>query len=328
VTRYFLGLDVGNTKTHALVIDEEGQAVGFARGRPANHESSGEAVFRETMQTVTQEACKQAGIGTVEIAGMGFGIAGYDWDSDLPMMQHAIEGLGINAPYVVVNDAVPGLIAGAKQGWGVCIASGTSCNCRGRDQHGREGRVTGEGMIFAEAGGGSELVYKAVGAISKAWSKRGPATMLTQLFMEHYGETTVIAMLEGLARGKHRAKATDAPIVFKAIEAGDEAAIEAMRWVARELGDLANGVIRQLEIEALAFEVVLAGSFYKGSPMIAEIIKETVRPVAPKADFVRLNAPPTVGAAMLGMEQAGVDFTRVREHIIETTARLEAEASA
>ena len=45
--RYFLGVDVGNTKTHALVIDEDGQAVGFARGRPANHEAAGEALARE-----------------------------------------------------------------------------------------------------------------------------------------------------------------------------------------------------------------------------------------------------------------------------------------
>lgn len=325
--RYFLGVDVGNTKTHALVIDEDGQAVGFARGRPANHEAAGEDVFRETMREVTVEACQQAGIALAQIAGMGFGIAGYDWDSDLPMMQRAIEGMGIAAPYAAVNDAVPGLIAGAKQGWGVCIASGTSCNCRGRDQHGREGRITGEGMIFAEAGGGSELVYKAIGAISKAWSRRGPETMLTQLFMEHFGANSVIGLLEGLARGKYRTRATDAPIVFKAIDAGDAAAIEAMVWVSRELGDLACGVIRQLEIEALSFEVVLAGSFYKGSPLITQTIAEVIKPVAPRAELVRLNAPPTVGAAMLGMEKAGVDFTRVRERIIATTAQIEGESA-
>ncbi|MBX3086262.1 MAG: hypothetical protein KF716_31790 [Anaerolineae bacterium] len=327
MTRYFLGLDVGNTKTHALVVNEDGQAVGFARGKPANHETYGEAGFRETMREVTLGACQQAGIGMAQIAGMGFGVAGYDWDSDLSMMQRAIDGLGIAAPYAVVNDAVPGLIAGARQGWGVCISAGTSCNCRGRDQHGREGRVTGEGMIFAEAGGGHELVYKAIGAISKAWSKRGPTTMLTELFMAHYGETSVIAMLEGLARGKYRARAVDAPVVFKAVEAGDPVAIEVMLWVSRELGDLANGVIRQLGIEALAFEVVLAGSFYKGSPLITQSITETIKPVAPLAELVRLHAPPTVGAAMLGMEKAGVDFTRVRERMIATTATIEEESA-
>jgi N-acetylglucosamine kinase-like BadF-type ATPase len=34
--RYFLGVDAGGTKTHALITDETGQAVGFGAGGPGN----------------------------------------------------------------------------------------------------------------------------------------------------------------------------------------------------------------------------------------------------------------------------------------------------
>ena len=36
---YYLGVDVGGTKTHALIADEAGQALGFATGGPGNWEA-------------------------------------------------------------------------------------------------------------------------------------------------------------------------------------------------------------------------------------------------------------------------------------------------
>ncbi len=39
--RYFLGVDVGATKTHALIADEAGAGVGFGAGGPGNHEVVG-----------------------------------------------------------------------------------------------------------------------------------------------------------------------------------------------------------------------------------------------------------------------------------------------
>ncbi len=36
MTQYFLGVDAGGTKTHALVINDCGEAVGFGRGGPGN----------------------------------------------------------------------------------------------------------------------------------------------------------------------------------------------------------------------------------------------------------------------------------------------------
>ena len=39
--RYYLGADVGATKTHVLIADDCGQAVGFGQSGPGNHESVG-----------------------------------------------------------------------------------------------------------------------------------------------------------------------------------------------------------------------------------------------------------------------------------------------
>ena len=85
---------------------------------------------------------------------------------------------------------------------------------------------------------------------------------------------------------------------------------------------MAIGVIRQLGFEELTFEVVMAGSFFDGNPVLAEVMRETIRPIAPGARLVRLTAPPVVGGVLLGMEQAGEDVLALREALIQSTQEL------
>ena len=109
-----------------------------------------------------------------------------------------------------------------------------------------------------------------------------------------------------------------APLVFEVAAQGDAVALDAIRWAGRELGELANAVIRQLEFEALEFDVVLVGGMYQGGPLLIEPMRATIQALAPRARLVRLTAPPVVGAVLLGMEQARVDASRVREALLDS----------
>lgn len=321
--RYFLGVDIGNTKSHGLVITEAGEAVGFTETGPGNHEVLGAEGFRQTLHQAVDGAIASAGITKADIAGAGYGVAGYDWPSDRALMDEMIGSLGIDTPYNVINDGMMGLIVGAKQGWGVCVSAGTSSNARGRDLHGNTGRVTGNGWYFGELGGGHELVFFSMGAISRAWSLRGPQTILSELYVAHFGAKDVTDLLEGVARGRYHAGATLAPVTFAAAKQGDAVAQDLILQIAQGLGNLAVGIIRQLHFEALDFEVVLAGSFYKGSETIEPVMREVIHAVAPGARLVPLNAPPVTGPALLGMEAAGLEITPVRARLVETASRFE-----
>lgn len=318
MTEYYLGVDIGGTKSHALIADEAGRVVGFGETGPGSHEVVGYEGLSVAIHTILDQAVRSAGIAKSQIAGAGFGIAGYDWPSERGPMRQIIESLGFGAPYELVNDAVIGLIAGASQGWGVAVVAGTSCNCRGRDPYGREGRVTGCGPAYGENAGGTELVAKAIEAVALAWTKRGPATILTERFIEAAGAHDVVDLLQGLSRGRYRLRASTAPIVFAAAETGDEVAASLIAWAGQELGSLAVGVIRQLEFESLKFEVVQAGSFYKGSPVITEMMRRVVHQVAPLAEFVRLDVPPVIGGVLLGVEQSGTKYLHLREDLIRS----------
>lgn len=324
--RYFLGADIGGTKTHVLIADESGRAVGFGGAGPGSHEVVGYGGLRGALRAAASKALVSAGLSIADIAGAGFGVAGYDWPSERAPTLAAIETLGLRAPLEAVNDTIIGLLAGSAEGWGVAVVSGTGCNCWGWDRtRQRIGRVTGAGWDMGEGAGASELVGRALQAVAHAWTRRGPATALTRAFLEYTGMPGPAELLENLVEGRAHLTADAAPLVFRVAAAGDPVAIDVIRWAGCELAELAKAVIRQLEFEALAFDVVLVGSMYDGGAALIDPMRAAVQALAPGARLVRLDAPPVVGATLLGMETAGLKpAPSVRETLLRTTAALRA----
>src|SRR5215207_1214381 len=290
---YYLGADLGATKTHTLIIDETGRALGFGESGPGNHESVGYDGMFQSMSDGMELALRAAGLKKEDITGAGFGVAGYDWSSEIEATASVIDRLGLNAPFTFVNDAVPGLVAGAEEGWGVVVVSGTGSNCRGWDrEHQREGRVTGHGVLMGEGAGGSELLHRGMQLVGYAWSKRGPMTALADAFIKHVGAKDLEDLLRGYTTYEYQIGADAARLVFRVAEEGDPVAGELIHWAGCELGEMANAVIRQLEFENLAFDVVMTGSMFEGGSLLIAPMRETIHKFAPKARLVRLKLPP------------------------------------
>jgi N-acetylglucosamine kinase-like BadF-type ATPase len=319
--KYYLGVDVGGTKTHALISDDTGQALGFATGGPGNWESVGYDGLTRVLQDVTRSAVHQAKIHVDQVAGAGLGIGGYDWPSERQDHLTAIQPVGLTCPLEIVNDATLGILAGASEGWGVSLVAGTGCNARGwsRD-HKRQGRAVGGGGEWSgEYAGGFDIVARAMQAVTFEWLKRGPATALTQVFLKHTGAANLNELVEGVYLRRFPFESSLVLKVFEAARQGDPQSQAVMRLAGRELGGMAVGVINQLEIQDEQFEVVLIGSLHGGSPILDQALRKTIHNTAPRAQFVRLTVPPVVGGVLLGMEQAGLNGHSIRDKLISTT---------
>ena len=324
--RYFLGVDIGNTKSHALIADENGRCVGLGTAGPGSWGAINWDGAQQVLHDIVDQALVQGSISREDIVGAGFGYAGYDWPEDRPGHIAIIESLGmVNAQYELGNDTLVGLVAGAEKGWGVVVVAGTSNNCRGRDKNGREGRVTGNGSWFGEYGGAMEIVSKAVQAVAAAWTCRGPETALSDVLVTQVGASDSVDLMAGLLRERYDLSANIAPLVFKLAEQGDAVAQGIITWAGQSLGSLANGVIRQLNLTGEAFDVVLSGSTYKGGAMLIEPMRQTIQAVAPKANLVRLTAPPVVGGVLLGMEQVGLKTAVIRPTLLASANELIAQ---
>lgn len=323
--RYFLGVDIGGTKSHALLADESGRVVGFGKAGCGTHEVLGYAGMSQVLQVIVGDALTSAGIQPGQVMGAGFGMAGYDWPTQRGPILAEVARLGLGGPGELVNDALIGLYAGSSRGWGVAVIGGTGCNAWGVDRAGRYGRVTGNGGLFGEHGGAITVVSFAIEAVSRAWSMRGPDTLLTEALLHAYGSPHIMEFQEGLVTGKYRRRTEMAPLVFEVAQAGDPVAVDVLRRVGEAEADLALGVVRQLGFQRGAFDLVMVGSLWNGGALLIEPFRETVLRAAPGAELVRLPAPPVVGGVLLGMRQAGLNAAGLRPALLESWRENEAE---
>lgn len=309
--KHFLGVDVGSSKTRAMIADETGRSMGFCLSGSGNHQKVGyEGMYSALLESVTL-AVSDAKITNDDIFGSGFGISGYDWPSDRPRMLETIARLNLKGPLEIQNDAVLGLVAGAEQGWGVAVVSGTGCNCWGWDRDRKKiGRVTGFGEMAGEAAGSTELVQRAMQLVAHAWTKRGSETELSQAFVNHVGAKNIEDLLEGYTTDRYLIDGSAAPLIFQIAESGDQVARQLVHWAGSELGELTRAVIRQLDFRDIEFEVVMVGSMFEAGESLIEPMRETITQLAPGARLVRLGVPPVVGAVLLGMEAGGIISTK------------------
>jgi N-acetylglucosamine kinase-like BadF-type ATPase len=302
---YFVGGDVGGTKTHVVIADEEGRIAGFSHSGGGNHETVGFEGFARVVGEAFNQAVVTADITIDQISGAGFGIGGYDWESQRKDHLKALSKLGIKAPIEIVNDAILGLLAGSEKGWGIAVVSGTGCNCWGWDKERKHiGRMTGLGTLMGEGAGASELIHKAAQAVSHEWSKRGKATALTPAFIKQTGAKDLNDFVEGYSLGRVDLGPAVAPLVFTAAEAGDEIAQSLIRWAGTELGEMVNAVARQLDFQDLDFEVIMIGSMFQNGTALTQPMQETIQSVSPGAYLKRLTVPPVAGGVILAMEVA------------------------
>jgi len=318
MTKYFLGVDVGATKTHAMIADERGEILALGKAGRGNPSLIGYDVFSEVVNQAVEQALAQAKLKLGQISGAGFGVAGYDWLSMREKTLKALEShLKLTMPHEMVNDSVLGLLANARHGWGISLVAGTGCNCWGRNQRGEYGRVTGYGSELGEYAGGSELVERAKHLVAYEWTGRGQPTALSQAFIQKTGAKNLDDLIEGLSERRYLLEADSAPLVFECAAKGDQVALDLLEWAGAELGELVIAVARQIGVVYSAPDVILIGGLFRGTPSLKTWVAQKVESVIPKVTYLPMQAPPVVGAVVLGMEQAGLSANAIQAARIE-----------
>jgi N-acetylglucosamine kinase-like BadF-type ATPase len=303
----YLGVDAGGTKTHALICDGAGRVRGVGIAGPGNWEGVGLEGALATYREALGQALAQAGVSAAQLSAGGYGLAGYDWPSDHGRLDPLLERLGVPGPRVLVNDSAVALRAGAEDGVGVVIIAGTGTTVAGCNPAGQRWRTFGEGNDLGDIGGAGDIARLALRAVARATTGAGPETALTDAFLQHYGASSAMEMLEWIVRGEApRPNGALAPQVFATAEAGDAVAQGIIRVVGAALGGNAAAVARRLGMGDLAFPVVLAGGVFRSrSAALVAAIMAPVRALAPHAHPRPLETLPVVGGALLAMEAAG-----------------------
>jgi len=307
-----LAVDGGASKTDVWIVAADGSVLGTARGGGSNHQFSGLDGAMDALGSAIEAALGTAGLEprTRPAAAVGaYCLAGVDLPVDEERLRQAIGARGWSGTILLRNDTMAVLRAGSRSGWGVGLVCGSGLNCAGLGPDGSVERFPSLAELSGDfTPGGSWLGVRALGLALRAGDGRGGPTVLSELVPAHFGLSDPEAVLSAVYTG-----ALDygrlfelARVCLDAAGGGDTAAAAAAALLADEVVTMANAIIGRLGVAGDEVEVVLGGGVFDSAyAAFGEQVEAGVRAVAPKARFRRLEAPPVLGAALLGLDALG-----------------------
>lgn len=298
-----LGIDAGGTKTVALLADEERRVLGEGRSGGANLQAHGELEVEKVLHAVIDQAL---GGRSEPVDAVCLGLAGVDREGDGRTIADIMRRLGFKTRTLIVNDALIALVAGAGEGAGLVLISGTGSIAYGVSARGVAARAGGWGATVGDEGSGYWIGRRALAAVARDADGRGPATELTPMVLAHFAlerPQQLIGEIYDHARGR-QAVAGLGEVVEQARVAGDAVAREILREAAAELALAARSVVSRLDMRGERFPTLLAGGMLKGAPWLADELMRHMAEVAPRSVVNLLDEEPALGAVRLALAEA------------------------
>jgi len=304
-----LAFDGGSTKTDVVLVSGGGTVLGRARVGPSNHQFVGLEgtinTLREAVTAVTGAAHRAGDALPVCPTGV-YCLAGIDLPVDEEKLTTAIGAEGWTEQVILRNDTFAVSRAGTTSWWGIGVVCGTGMNCAAVGPDGRTVRFPALAELSGDfAPGGAWLGVRALGLALRAGDGRGDPTTLSERVPAHFGQPDAEAVLSGIYTGAipYARLFELARVLLEAAADGDPLARQAADTLADEVAAFVRASVVRLDLEDEPVEVVLGGGVFDTRDVaFHERVAAGVRGVAPRALLVRLDAPPVLGAALIGLD--------------------------
>jgi N-acetylglucosamine kinase-like BadF-type ATPase len=307
-----LAFDGGSTKTDVVLVSQRGAVLGRARVGPSNHQLVGLdgtiAALNEALSAVTASARVPASPFPLCRTGV-YCLAGIDLTVDEEKLAPAIGALGWTERVILHNDTFAVSRAGSTSPWGIGVVCGTGMNCAALGPDGRTVRFPALAELSGDfAPGGAWLGLRALGLALRAGDGRGPATTLRQRVAAQLGTSDPEAALTGIYTGTlpYARLFELARVLLDAAAEGDAPAREAADLLADEIAAFVRAAVVRLDLQDETVEVVLGGGIFETTDTaFHRRVAEGIHAAAPRAVLVPLDAPPVLGAALIGLDAEG-----------------------
>lgn len=303
MSRWFLGVDGGQSSTTALIGDETGRVAGMGRGGPCNHVSSAEARtrFSKALGGAIGAALHAAGITEANFETACLGLSGGPADKDA-----LVRDLVPAQKYSITSDAVIALMGATAGEPGVIAIAGTGSIAFGRNAEGRTARAGGWGYAFGDEGGAFDLVRQAVRAGLRQEEGWGAATTLREALLKATGAPDMNDLVHRFYTPEYpRARiASFAKLVDEAARNGDAIARDILHGGAQALATFVAAVRRQLFHRSEHTRVSYIGGVFESA-----MLRERFTMLVELEGSCRLEPPaygPAAGALIEAYRMAGL----------------------
>jgi N-acetylglucosamine kinase-like BadF-type ATPase len=309
-----LALDGGSSKTDAMLVDPDGAILGRSRVGPSNHQLVGIDGAMDAVGAAIAAAVEDAGLDDTRSPVCEIGVyclAGIDLPIDEERLAPAIALRGWTATDILRNDTFAISRAGTSATWGVGVVCGTGMNCAATGPDGISIRFPALAELSGDfAPGGSWLGIRALGLALRAGDGRGAPTMLRERVAAHFELPDAESVLSGIYTGaiSYGRLFELAQVLLMAASEGDAESRRAADILADEVAAFATAAIVRLGARDEEIEVVLGGGVFDTEDTAFHArVAEKIHAVAPRALLRYLEAPPVLGAALLGLDALGAD---------------------
>lgn len=314
---YFLGVDIGGTKTAAVIADETGQVLSFKLGKGSNYQGCGiEESYQRANQTI-ESVCKEIGIEKKDIHNAFLGIAGVDLDYDIQIIKGILKRIDLPS-YDFENDGLIALRAGSVDGKGILITCGTGSISFGNNGE-RVIRKGGFSTFFGERLGARHFAGLSASAIMRSKDGRGPKTLMNDILEQEYHitiEEMMKAYIPDVIYNGPDTVITLINVVYQAAKQNDYVAMNILLEISREVINICQSYRADMTFTP-PIPLVLEGTvFKKANSILFDLIRSALGKdyelIIPKHD-------PVTGAVLFALENDGINVTRpIREKLFES----------
>jgi N-acetylglucosamine kinase-like BadF-type ATPase len=305
-----VAIDGGNSKIDVVVLTADGEVRSTVRGGGFRPVADGVETAVANLTDAVTRALEAAGLTAPwPVADH---VSAYLANVDLPEEEEEfhriITACNWGRSVRVGNDTFALLRAGVTDRWGVAVVCGAGINCVGVGPDGQIARFPSIGRVTGDWGGGHHLGEEALWHGVRAEDGRGPRTALAEAVAAHFGAASALEVGLGIHFGEISEERLGelAPVLLTVAAAGDEVAARLVERQADEVSALATVVLRRLDLLNSPVEVVRGGGVRAARDgLLMAAIQERFSRIAPQAKLIVVDAPPVLGAALLGLDDAG-----------------------
>lgn len=323
-----MGIDSGGTKTLCLVADAEGRIVSRGRGGPgASLGAEGKA---ESGIGAAMDAARRQLPGGAQIEAVFANVAGTNLDEARDVLVRRLPGRPVQVARETAGDTV--FLNAPHWGFNVVVMAGTGSVALGTDHRGNHCRAGGWGCVIDDRGSGFAFGRDALRAATAAIDRRGPPTSLLPLVVGHSMFEPDAGTREILARPRDELSCDDclrlreviigrlpdltrqhiaslAPLVARAAQAGDPAAVDIVADAADYLARLAAALCRAFPAGPVTPRVTGIGGLFKCGDLLWQPFAARVLELFPAAEIVRTAFDLGIGAVAAALLLAGRPVT-------------------
>ena len=187
LSKRWIGIDGGGTKTSCVIGDEHGHLLASAVGSASNIQGVSLDKVRSTLLALIDKVIIDSKSTLQQVESIYLCLAGADRESDRVVIRGLFQKTDYESKIQITNDAKAAFVAGTWGETGLLLIAGTGSIVFAQSKETDQViRVGGWGYLLGDEGSGFYIGKHALNAVLKSFDKREQETLLTELLLNHF----------------------------------------------------------------------------------------------------------------------------------------------